>query len=66
MAELTCPIWVTLTEGAKRVRRQCGASAAEYEVKGQSYSCRQVLCFRHAEKARLEDFVLTEVKQGGG
>lgn len=68
MAEFLCPIWVTRRVGEKQrqVREQCGKLAVEYEVKGESYSVRQVLCASHAEKARRENFVLAEVKQGGG
>lgn len=68
MAEFLCPIWVTRRVGEKQcqVREQCGKLAVEYEVKGQSYSVRQILCAKHAEKARGENFLLDEVKRGGG
>jgi hypothetical protein len=61
---LTCPIWVTRREGDKKMhgRYPCNEPALEYEVKAQSYSVRQVMCYRHAEKARKENFVLTEIK----
>lgn len=62
--EIVCPIWVTKRHGrgSKPTREICGGHAALYEVKGESYSVHQVMCFKHAEKSRNEGFVLKELK----
>lgn len=63
---LRCPVYVTRrVEGTQQLKHRvlCDKPAANYEVQGDSFSCKQVLCPEHATKARKEGFRLYELKE---
>lgn len=63
MSDLTCPIREQAKHLADKSRtgKPCERPAKEYEVKGLSFSVRQVLCEVHRALAEFEGFQLVPV-----
>lgn len=65
MSDLTCPIREQAQHLADKSRagKPCERPAREYEVKGLSFSVRQILCEVHRALAEFEGFQLVEVEK---
>lgn len=68
MSDLTCPIREQAQHLADKSRagKPCDRPAKEYEVKGLSFSVRQVLCEVHWALAMGDGFKLVEVEKAVG